>query len=744
VLTDPSGAPLADGSYSIRVVIYDAATGGTSLFGEDHTVTLTGGRFNLLIGANTPFPPALLFDRPYYLGVSVNSAPELVPRTELASAPYAMRAAEADRLAANANVVTSINGASGTLTLQGGGGTTITQSGSTVTITSSGVGGTGIQGVQNLDGTIGVTNPSGPVATISLADNSVTSAKIIDGTITAADIAPGVIAGFTLPFTGSASSTSDAFSATNNGAGRAGIFTINRAVSTSNALEVANNGTGSGIYSRMTGTGRAGLFDILNTANTRPALEGVTDGTGIGVSGTATSTTGATRGLYGRSNSSTGVGVYGLASSTTGDAKGLYGEVTSSGGYALYATAPGGGVGVYSTTAGGRAGVFTTTTGTSNAVEVTNQGSGSAIIAKIGTGVTTATPTTPAIRGESSAGTGVAGHSTSSTGVHAESVSGDGVHALSESRAVYAEATGSSGYGVYAKTKSGLGTAIYGQIDAAGGTTAAIEGETSSTQGTNSPTAGATGLLGKVTAANAGTWSAGVRGLSSSTSTTSNGVIGYTSGAGSGVYGESSSGNGVYAFTSGSANSLWVQHDGTGASTTGTPAATTRNLAVFNANGTNVARIDRTGRGFFNGGTQINGADMAEAFNVEGTISAYEPGDVLVISTTSDRTVELSSEPNSTLVAGVYATKPGMLLTERTIDENQSDLVPMGVVGVIPTKVTTENGPIRRGDLLVTSSTPGHAMRAGDDPRTGTVIGKALQAFDGTGTGRIDVLVNVK
>jgi hypothetical protein len=72
-------------------------------------------------------------------------------------------------------------------------------------------------------------------------------------------------------------------------------------------------------------------------------------------------------------------------------------------------------------------------------------------------------------------------------------------------------------------------------------------------------------------------------------------------------------------------------------------------------------------------------------------------------------------------------------------------------VGVIPTKVSTENGVIRRGDLLVTSSTPGHAMKA--TPITvggaafypgGVIIGKALENFDGPGTGLIEVMVNVK
>ncbi len=40
------------------------------------------------------------------------------------------------------------------------------------------------------------------------------------------------------------------------------------------------------------------------------------------------------------------------------------------------------------------------------------------------------------------------------------------------------------------------------------------------------------------------------------------------------------------------------------------------NPAVFMANGASVARIDETGKGFFNGGTQVGGADLAEYFDV--------------------------------------------------------------------------------------------------------------------------------
>ena len=169
------------------------------------------------------------------------------------------------------------------------------------------------------------------------------------------------------------------------------------------------------------------------------------------------------------------------------------------------------------------------------------------------------------------------------------------------------------------------------------------------------------------------------------------------------------------------------------------------NPAVFKANGSNVARIDKTGKGFFNGGTQNSGADIAEAFDVNGNIKEYEAGDVLVISTDKDRSVEKSSQPYSTLVAGVYATKPGVLLTEENIDTELKDKVPMGVIGVLPTKVCLEGGTIKRGDLIVTSSIPGVAMKADPDKvKIGQVIGKALQDYNGNSIGKINVLVSIK
>ena len=60
---------------------------------------------------------------------------------------------------------------------------------------------------------------------------------------------------------------------------------------------------------------------------------------------------------------------------------------------------------------------------------------------------------------------------------------------------------------------------------------------------------------------------------------------------------------------------------------------------------------------------------------------------------------------------------------------------------IVVNKVTTENGPIETGDLLVTSSMPGYATRGTVRKRMlGAVVGKALQPLQ-SGTGVIQVLV---
>jgi hypothetical protein len=144
-------------------------------------------------------------------------------------------------------------------------------------------------------------------------------------------------------------------------------------------------------------------------------------------------------------------------------------------------------------------------------------------------------------------------------------------------------------------------------------------------------------------------------------------------------------------------------------------------------------------------GIQCTGADYAEAVDVTGDRTKYEPGDLLVIDPSTPGKFLKSAEAYSTLVAGIYSTKPGFVgRLQPATPETSITEVPMAMVGRVPTKVTTENGPIKVGDLLVASSTPGHAMKGTDRSLlTGAVIGKALGSLD-SGTGVIEVLVTLQ
>jgi hypothetical protein len=158
-----------------------------------------------------------------------------------------------------------------------------------------------------------------------------------------------------------------------------------------------------------------------------------------------------------------------------------------------------------------------------------------------------------------------------------------------------------------------------------------------------------------------------------------------------------------------------------------------------------LVRFETDGDVFIDGNLTPGGADLAEAVATEGAAERYAPGDVMVVSTSSDRTFAKSSEPYSTRVAGVYATKPGVLLRTAEMPDDLSEFMPLAVVGIVPTRVSAENGAIRRGDLLVTSSTDGHAMRANPEQLGfGMALGKALEDFDGPGSGLIEVLVSVR
>ena len=126
------------------------------------------------------------------------------------------------------------------------------------------------------------------------------------------------------------------------------------------------------------------------------------------------------------------------------------------------------------------------------------------------------------------------------------------------------------------------------------------------------------------------------------------------------------------------------------------------------------------------------GADLAELIYGSGPLEA---GDVVVADETKGETVKRTSTPYNTAVVGVVSSDPGILLSK-----NKGD-VPLALSGRVPIKVTAENGPIKPGDLLTTSNTPGHAMRcASRQECQGAIVAKSLGTLE-AGTGKITALV---
>ena len=200
--------------------------------------------------------------------------------------------------------------------------------------------------------------------------------------------------------------------------------------------------------------------------------------------------------------------------------------------------------------------------------------------------------------------------------------------------------------------------------------------------------------------------------------------------------------NGVYGVTGSPADSgVFGQNTGTGFGVSGTCS-----------NGTGIYGQGGQNAGLFDGNVTVNGtitvsgdvvltgaADCAEEFDIAEAVD-IEPGTVMVLD--QDGALHQSHQAYDKRVAGVISGagdyKPGLILDRR---QSQDARVPVALVGKVYCKVDAQYAPIEVGDLLTTSSTPGHAMKA-DDPLKafGSVIGKALRSLE-AGQGMIPILI---
>lgn len=139
------------------------------------------------------------------------------------------------------------------------------------------------------------------------------------------------------------------------------------------------------------------------------------------------------------------------------------------------------------------------------------------------------------------------------------------------------------------------------------------------------------------------------------------------------------------------------------------------------------------------GDVQLTGADCAEDFDVREAVGV-EPGDVMTLDDEGAlrRCQGAYDKRVAGIIAGAGNYKPGIVLDKQGPGEKRK---PLALIGKTFCRVDASYGAVEIGDLLTTSDTPGHAMKAVDPLRAfGAVVGKALRPLK-EGRGLIPVLV---
>ena len=127
--------------------------------------------------------------------------------------------------------------------------------------------------------------------------------------------------------------------------------------------------------------------------------------------------------------------------------------------------------------------------------------------------------------------------------------------------------------------------------------------------------------------------------------------------------------------------------------------------------------------------TKAKYADLAENYLAD---DEYFEGTVLVFG--GDAEITVTNTKGDKRVAGIVSTNPAHLMNEALEGEH---VTPLALQGRVPCKVI---GKVAKGDMLVTSAIPGYAI-VDNDPRIGTVLGKAVGEKTDDGKGVVEIVV---
>jgi hypothetical protein len=193
-----------EGPVDLEVAFFADETGGEPLAGWTETrtdVSVTAGRIHLLLGSQTPLPDALLDASSLHLQLTVNG--EALPRMPVASTAYALRAGQAEGVAAGGITPAALHdGAVTAPALADDAVTTDALAPGSVTtpiladdaVTTVKLAPSAVSTATLADGAV-TSAKLGPSAVVGdvLADGSVTSAKLANGSVTAAKITTGAV-----------------------------------------------------------------------------------------------------------------------------------------------------------------------------------------------------------------------------------------------------------------------------------------------------------------------------------------------------------------------------------------------------------------------------------------------------------------------------------------------------------------------------------------------------------------------
>ena len=124
-------------------------------------------------------------------------------------------------------------------------------------------------------------------------------------------------------------------------------------------------------------------------------------------------------------------------------------------------------------------------------------------------------------------------------------------------------------------------------------------------------------------------------------------------------------------------------------------------------------------------------ADLAERYEAD---TEYEPGTVVIFG--GDKEITTTDTPSDYRVAGVISTDPGLKLNSSAGDDKTHPY--LALRGRVPCKVI---GPVEKGDLLVTSDTPGHAKSVAGVDMGRSVFAKSLTHDTSDGAKIIEVAI---